>query len=312
MPELQLLSNGSYHVMVTTSGHGYSCWDGLAVTRWGEDATLDSGGTRCYVRDDAARSTWSAAMQSGLAQPDVCGNDFGAGRSTFWRRDQGIETRTEVVVSLDDPVELRRVVLTNLCDRRRTLSATSYAEIVLCASSTDSAHPAFSKLFVETAIDPDLQAILATRRPSTPADPTPWLFHTALVGGSAAGILSFETDRMRFIGRGRDASDPQALDEGGALSGTAGPVLDAVAAIRVPFVLEPGASIAIDWLTGVAATREACVALLRKVRDEGAAKQILEQAGAYRRSVLRTFATSDADALIYQRMAASLILVRQA
>ncbi len=307
MPELQLLSNGSYHVMVTTSGHGYSCWDGLAVTRWGEDATLDSGGTRCYVRDDAARSTWSAAMQSGLAQPDVCGNDFGAGRSTFWRRDQGIETRTEVVVSLDDPVELRRVVLTNLCDRRRTLSATSYAEIVLCASSTDSAHPAFSKLFVETAIDPDLQAILATRRPSTPADPTPWLFHTALVGGSAAGILSFETDRMRFIGRGRDASDPQALDEGGALSGTAGPVLDAVAAIRVPFVLEPGASIAIDWLTGVAATREACVALLRKVRDEGAAKQILEQAGAYRRSVLRTFATSDADALIYQRMAASLI-----
>ncbi len=112
---------------------------------------------------------------------------------------------------------------------------------------------------------------------------------------------------MRFIGRGRDADDPQALDESAALSGTAGPVLDAVAAIRVPFVLEPGAAITIDWLTGVAATREACVALLRKVRHAAAAKRMLEQAGAYRRSVLDTLAASDEDAHIGQRMAASVL-----
>jgi cyclic beta-1,2-glucan synthetase len=298
MPELQLLSNGSYHVMVAASGHGTSRWEGLAVTRWNEDATLDPGDARCHIRDHA-----SPAMR-----PAATGwHDFRDGRAIIWWRDDDLETRSELAVSLDDPVELRRVVLTNLGDQRRTLSATSYAEIVLSPSSTDSAHPAFSKLFVETAIDPDLQAILATRRPSTPADPTPWLFHTALVCDAAAGTLSFETDRMRFIGRGRDASDPQALDEGGALSGTAGAVLDAVAAIRVPFVLEPGASIAIDWLTGVATTREACIALLRKVRDAGVAKQFLDQAGDYGRSDLRTLATSDADALIYQRMAASLI-----
>jgi cyclic beta-1,2-glucan synthetase len=307
MPELQLLSNGSYHVMVTARGHGYSNWNGLAVARWSEDATLDSGGTRCYVRDELDHLTWSTGTQSGMAQPETFGNDFVAGRASFWRRDHGIETSTEIVVSLDEPIELHRVVFTNLCNRRRSLCATSYAEIVLSAAATDSAHPAFSKLFVETAIDADLQAILATRRPSTPAEPTPWIFHTALVGGSAAGTLSFETDRMRFIGRGRDAGNPQALDHGDALSGTAGPVLDAVAAIRAPFALEPGASITIDWLTGVAATREACNALLRKVRDASAVTKILEQAGDYRRSILHTLATSDADALLYQRMAASLI-----
>ncbi len=310
MPELQLLSNGSYHVVVTASGHGRSCWEGLAVTRWCADATLDPGGTRCHVRDHSARASGSAGTQHSLPPTEgrhTCGHDFRDGRAVVWSRDEGLETRSELAVSIDDAVELRRVVFTNLCERRLTLSATSYAEIVLSPPATDSAHPAFSKLFVETKVDPALQTILATRRPSMPVDPTPWLFHTALTSGSAAGTLTFETDRMRFIGRGRDALDPQALDEGAALSGTAGPVLDAVAAIRVPFVLEVGASITIDWLTGVAATREACVALARKFREVHAAKQILEQAGAYRRTVLRTLAASDAEALVYQRMAASLI-----
>ncbi|MEO8835990.1 MAG: cyclic beta 1-2 glucan synthetase, partial [Caldimonas sp.] len=306
MPELQLLSNGSYHVTVTAPGLGASRWEGLAVTRWRADATLDPGGTRCLVRRDAAPSDGPTAAQRSVAA--TSGHDFRDGRALVWTCDEDLETRSEFAVSLDDPVELRRVVFTNHGDRRMALSATSYAEIVLSPPATDSAHPAFSKLFVETAIDPQLQAILATRRPSTPADPTPWLFHTALISGAAAGAVSFETDRMRFVGRGRDAADPQALDDGAALSGNAGAVLDAVAAIRVPFVLEAGASITIDWLTGVASTREACAALARTFREAGAAKKILEQAGAYRRKVLGTLATSDADALLYQRMAASVIV----
>jgi cyclic beta-1,2-glucan synthetase len=307
MPELQLLSNGAYHVLITASGHAYSRWKDLAVTRWRADETLDDGGARCHVRDHMPRSVNSGRTQSEPLEPEDCGHDFQHERATFWDSEQGIETRTELAVSPDDPVELRRVVVTNLCNRRSTLSATSYAEIVLSPPAPDSAHPAFSKLFVQTEIDPALQAIFATRRPSTPDDPTPWFFHLALVTDSAAGAASFETDRMRFIGRGRDAADPQALDDGAALSGTAGPVLDAVAAIRVPFVLEPGASITIDWLTGVANTREACVALARKVHGAGVAEQILEQACAYRRSVMRTLSTRDVDALLYQRMAASLV-----
>lgn len=307
MPGLQLLSNGSYHVMVTASGHGISSWEGLAITRWCADAVLNSGGTRCYVSDTARGANTPMEAPRSSLPTSTRGYNFRDGRAIVWQRDEHLETLSELAVSMDDAVELRRVVLTNLCARRLTLSATSYAEIVLSPSATDSTHPAFSKLFVETTIDPALQAILATRRPSTPADPTPWFFHTALVSDSAAGALSFETDRMRFIGRGRNLDDPQAMDDGATLSGTAGPVLDAVAAIRVPFVLEAGASITIDWLTGIASTREACVALARKFRNAGAARQILQQAGAYRRNLLRTLSTSDADALLYQRMAASLV-----
>ena len=298
MPPLHFLSNGAYDLMVTASGHGSSCWQGMAVTRRCTDATFDLGGTRCFVRNKTAPLD---------APAGTGGHDFSEGRAIVWSHDEALETRSEFAVAIDQPVELRRVVFKNCSNQRLTLSGTSYAEIVLSPPATDSAHPAFSKLFVETTIDASLQTIFATRRPSTSADPTPWLFHTAVVSGAGAGSLTFETDRMRFIGRGRDAADPQALDHDAALSGTAGPVLDAVAAIQVPFVLEAGASITIDWLTGVASTHDACVALAQKFRRAGAANQIVEQACSYRQTIQRTSAMSDADALLYQRMATAVV-----
>ena len=307
MPEVHLLSNGAYHVMVTAAGAGYSRCRSLAVTRWREDATLDNWGTFCYLRDRAAGAVWSTTVQPTLQRPDRRETNFGPGVAIFSRCDREIETRTEIAVSLDDDVELRRVRITNLSERRRTLDATSYAEIVLAAPGTDSAHPAFSKLFIETEIDTTRNAILATRRPSASDDPTPWFFHLARTRDSLTTAFSYETDRMRFIGRGRSAVDPAALCSGAALSGSAGPVLDAAAAIRVPFTLEAGASCTIDWITGIAGSRDDCAALVRKYRIAADAQCILDGAATYRQATLQRLLASDADALLYEQMAASII-----
>lgn len=295
MSELQLLSNGSYHVLLTPAGHGFSCWGDMAITRWRADATFDDGGARCYLLDHTPQSAGFPAKQQ---EP---------GSSPVLHHRHEIDFHTVMAVSLDDAMELRRVVISNNGNQRRELSATSYAEIVLTRNATDSAHLAFSKLFIETEVETELQAILATRRPSASDDPAPWFFHTVMINGSTTGSLTFETDRMRFLGRGRDAGNPQALVDGAGLSGSTGPVLDAVAAIRVPFVLEPGNSITIDWLTGVSATRQSCAALLRKVRNPGVVTQILQQGGEYQRKLLLALEISDSDALLFQRMAASLV-----
>ena len=307
MPDVKLLSNGTYHVMVTSAGGGYSRCKGLAVTRWREDAALDPWGAFFYLRDCLSADVWSATLHPTLHEPDAFETSFQAGVATFSRRDYGIETRTEMAVSPDDDVELRRVRVTNLSGRRRTLTTTSYAEIVLASASSDSAHPAFSKLFVQTAIDPLLHAIFATRRPSTPDDPTPWLFHLARTADSREGEISYETDRMRFIGRGRSAIDPGALEGDCALSGSAGPVLDAVVAIRVPFTLEAGASCTIDWTIGIATSRDQCAALAHRALDAEYARQVLDRAAEFRQSTLQRLQASDADACIYERLAASIL-----
>jgi cyclic beta-1,2-glucan synthetase len=306
MPDVKLLSNGKYHVMVTAEGSGYSRWNGLAVTRWREDAVLEGGGTFFYLRDANDAAVWSATARPVEPESEACIVRFEAGLAAFSRRDREIEVTTTIVVARDDDVELRRLRITNVSSRQRTLSLTSFAEIVLAPPATDSAHPAFSKMFVETEIDAALGAIVATRRPNSPDELRCWCFHQAVAHGGGEG-LSYETDRLRFVGRGRDAAKPAALLGDEPLSGHAGPVLDAIAAIRVPLALDAGASCTVDWSTGMAGSRDDCAGLARKYRDEAAADRALEQAANYREATLQRIGAEVADAPIYERLAGAIL-----
>lgn len=297
MPDVLLLSNGRYHALLTGSGGGYSTWNGLALTRWREDAVLEAGGTFCCLRDSASGVLWSTTVQPTLHRPQACHAQLGAGQAQFEREDDGIAVHSTVLVAPDDDMALRQVCIRNRSGRVRQLSATSFAEIVLAPAATDAAHLAFSKLFVETRIDPALHTIFATRRPSTPQEERCWLFHRVLIDTGAPhqdaadapttlGAVSYETDRVRSIGRGRTAQAPLALQSDAPLSGSDGAVLDAVAAIGVPFTLAPGAGITLTWLTGVAPSQEACTALAQKYADAPALQPLLEHAATYRQATL--------------------------
>ena len=303
MPHVNLLSNGKYHVMVTADGAGYSRWDGLAVNRWRDDAVLDESGMFFYLQDCDDGQVWSATPRPAPLQRSV---PNAAADSRWARRELEIETCMDVAVAQTEDVELRRLCITNLSARKRTLSATSFAEIVLAPPAIDSAHLAFSKLFVETEIDTGLAAVLASRRPSTSVEARPWLFHEVVAPGTG-GAVSFETDRMRFVGRGRNLGAPAALQQPRLLSGRAGPVLDAIAAIRVPLVLAAGDSCMLDWFTGIADSRPACVALASHCRESGAGDRLIQGAGNYRTATLRRIGASAAEASVYERLAGAIV-----
>ena len=184
IPEVQLLSNGRYHVMMTNAGGGYSRWKDLAVTRWREDSTCDNWGTFCYLRDVASGEFWSTAYQPTLKPPETYEAIFSEGRAEFRRRDHDFDTHTEIVVSPEDDIELRRIRITNRSRTRRTIDVTSYAEVVLAPSAADALHPAFSNLFVQTEIIAERHAILCTRRPRSVDEPAPWMFHLMAVHGA--------------------------------------------------------------------------------------------------------------------------------
>ena len=206
IPQVQLLSNGRYHVMVTNAGGGSSRWKDLAVTRWREDTTCDNWGNFCYVRDVSSGLFWSTAHQPTLKRADVYEAIFSEARIEFRRRDHGYDMHTEIVVSPEDDIELRRVRITNRARTRRTIEVTSYAEVVLETPAADVYHPAFGNLFVQTEIVKERHAILCARRPRSLEEQTPWMCHLMSVHGAEVGVVSYETDRMRFIGRGRTVS----------------------------------------------------------------------------------------------------------
>ncbi|MDQ2962044.1 MAG: cyclic beta 1-2 glucan synthetase [Pseudomonadota bacterium] len=307
IPEVQLLSNGRYHVMVNNAGGGSSRWKDLAVTRWREDITCDDWGTFCYLRDVASGEFWSTAHQPTLKRADHYEAIFSEGRAEFRRRDFDLETHTEIVVSPEDDIELRRVHITNRSRTRRTIDVTSYAEVVLAPAAADALHPAFSNLFVQTEIIHGRHAILCTRRPRSVDEHVPWMFHLMTVQGAGGGAVSFETDRMRFIGRGGSVATPIAMIDPGALSDTEGSVLDPIAAIRHRLTLDAGASATIDVVSGMGETRDAVLSLVEKYQDHRLADRVFELTWTHSQVVLRQLNTTEADSQLYSHLASSVI-----
>ena len=310
IPEVQLLSNGRYHVMVTNAGGGYSRWKDLAVTRWREDATRDNWGSFCYLRDLASGELWSSSHQPSLKAAQGYEAIFSEARAEFRRHDHDYDTHTEIVVSSEDDIELRRLRITNRAATRRHIEVTSYAEVVLAPPAADALHPAFSNLFVQTEIIRERQAILCTRRPRSAGERSPWMFHLMAVHGGEAGEISYETDRARFIGRGCTLAAPHAIDQ--PLSGSEGSVLDPCVAIRSRIALEPQQSATIDMVFGIGETREACLALAGKYQDRNLADRVFDLASTHSWVTLRQINATESDAQLYARLASSVLYANAA
>jgi cellobiose phosphorylase len=307
IPGVQLLSNGRYNVMITNAGGGYSRWKDIDVTRWREDGTSDPWGTFCYLRDVTSGKVWSSAFQPALKRTETYEAIFTEQRVEFRRHDLDFHTHTEIVVSPEDDIELRRVRVTNRSRARRTIEMTSYAEVVLAPPSADALHPAFSKLFVQTEIFPIRQAILCARRPRSRDEPTPWMLHLMAVHGAEVESVSYETDRARFIGRGNSVAAPQALRDPAPLSGSQGSVLDPIVAIRQRITLEPAQTATLDLVTGIGESRAACLHLAEKYQDRRLADRAFEMAWTHSQVALRQINVTEADAQLYGRLASSII-----
>jgi len=305
--EVHLLSNGRYHVAVTSAGGGYSRWRDLAVTRWREDATRDHYGSFCYLRDLDNGVTWSTAWQPTAKLASGYEAIFTQARAEFRRSDNQIETYTQISVSPEDDIELRRVMLRNRSETPRTIEVTSYAEVVLATQAQDLAHPAFSNLFVQTELVPSRQAIYCTRRPRSAEERPPWMTHMMMVRGTTLGEPSYETDRMLFIGRQRTLASPAALDGRKPLSNSQGPVLDPIVSIRQTVLLQPNETVSIDIVTGMAETRAGVEALSGKYNDSSLSDRVFDLAWTHGHVLLQQLSATDADSQVYDRLAGSII-----
>ncbi|HEV8617073.1 MAG TPA: glucoamylase family protein [Methylomirabilota bacterium] len=306
-PRTHLLSNGRYAVMVTASGSGYSRWRDLAITRWREDITGDVGGTYVFLRDTQSGETWSAGYQPSGREPERYEVTFAEDRAEIVRRDGGIATALEVIVSPEDDAEIRRVSLTNTGSKPREIEVTSYAEIVLATPAADAAHPAFSNLFVHTESLPELDALLATRRPRS-ADETPlWLAHVVRVDGEVVGPLQWETDRAKFLGRGRGIRTPQSVIDGGALSNTVGAVLDPIVSLRRRVRLAPGSTVRVAFSTLVAPSRAEAVDLADKYRDPATFDRAATLAWTHAQVQLHHLGIAPDEAHLFQSLASRIL-----
>jgi len=307
IPRTHVLSNGRYAVMVTAAGSGYSRWGDVAVTRWREDVTRDSWGSYLFLRDMDTGVVWSAGHQPSGAEADTYEVVYAEDHAEISRRDGSITTGLTIVVSAEHDAEIRRVTLTNLGTHERQIELTSYAEIALAPQAADVAHPAFQNLFVQTEFVPEIGALLATRRPRS-RDETPiWAAHVAAVEDEPVGVIQYETDRARFLGRGRSVRSPVSVIDGRPLSNTVGAVLDPIFSVRCRVRLAPGATAHVIFSTVVAESREDVLDLADKYREVATFERATTLAWTHAQVQLHHLGIDSDEAHLFQRLANRII-----
>lgn len=309
LPKAHILSNGSYSVMLTDRGTGYSRNNNLDVTRWREDVTRDKYGMFFYIRNVETNNVWTATYEPFNIKPEKYSVTFTPDKARYSRTDDDINTQTEVVVASGDNAEIRQISLINHGMSPSVLEITSYYEVVLANHKNDIAHPAFNKLFIRTEYVPEYYSLVANRRPRLETGESLWIVNTINIEGNTVGGIQYETDRMQFIGRGRTVSNPVAMERNKPLSNTTGPVLDPILSMRQLIRIEPGETARISFVTAVSNSRNSVLELADKYNKSDSQEAVFKLALTRSRVEAHYLNLKAVEIELYQNMMSHILFI---
>ncbi|MCL5779648.1 MAG: glycosyl transferase family 36 [Firmicutes bacterium] len=304
-PEVCILSNGAFMTMVTNSGSGFSRYQGLAVSRWREDPVLDNWGSYLYIRDVTRDMVWSPAFQPCRVPSSEQRAQFSLDRATFMRVDGDMQTSLEICVSPEWNAEVRRLTLTNAGNEMRIIEVTTFLELALAPPIADDAHPAFSKLFINTEYAEEAQCLLARRRPRREGEKPLWAAHSLMVTGRTLGPVEYETDRAGFIGRGHTLFRPQGIRS--RLRGTVGSVADPAFIMRRRLSIQPGEQVQLFAVTAVAGTKEEAMDIVSRFSGDLVVERTFQLAWNRSQIELRHLHMTAAEAMDWQTFAGQVL-----
>ncbi|BBB91846.1 MAG TPA: glucoamylase family protein [Methylomusa anaerophila] len=305
IPQVCVLSNGTFMTMVTNSGSGFSRYEGLAVSRWREDPVLDNWGSYMYIRDVTRDAVWSPTFQPCRIPSDKQRVQFSLDRATFMRVDGSLQTSLEICVSPEWNAEVRRLTLTNTGNEARIVEVTTFLELALASPVADDAHPAFSKLFIKTAYVEDAQYLLALRRPHRENEKPLWASHSLMTAGRTLGPVEYETDRAGFVGRGHTLALPQGIRS--RLRGTVGSVADPAFIMRQRVSVEPGEQVQFFAVTAMADTKQEVVDIVSRFSGDLVVERTFQLAWNRSQIELRHLHITAAEAAAFQTFAGQVL-----
>ncbi|MGO4500182.1 glucoamylase family protein [Paenibacillus sp. 2RAB27] len=301
VPEINIHSNGTLTTMISNSGSGFIRFEGMDVTRWREDPVTDNWGSYMYIRDVISDKVWSPTFQPCRLPSNKQLAQFAQDRSTFLCEDGDVHTTLEICVSPDSNAEVRRLTIVNKGSEARTLEVTTFLEIALAPHNADKAHPAFTKLFIETQFEADAECLLARKRPRDGGEKSVWAFHTLTTGGRPLGPVEFETDRARFIGRGYTLSRPNGIAT--RLGSTVGSVADPAFIMRRRLTLQAGEQVELTALTGVTESKEQAIDIVQQLSQKQQIERSFQLAWTRSQIEVQHLHISIADLAVFQLLA---------
>ena len=236
MPEVSVLSNKKYCLLMNDRGDSFSRYRTLQLNRY-RKVTEQDYGFFLYIKDTDSNYTWSNTFAPMNRTSDKYEVVFATDKIKYIRKDGDISTKTEIVVTKDYHSEIRKVTIRNDSSEVKNLELTSYTEPILSENMNDISHRVFNSMFISTSYDEESHSLIAKRKSRDDSGVNSYMFTRMFIPNVSEGY-TYDTERVHFIGRNRTTANPIGVDK--ELTNFTGDNLDPIMAIRNTISLNPG------------------------------------------------------------------------
>ena len=264
MPEVSVLSNRKYALLMNDRGDSFSRYRTLQLNRY-RKVTEQDYGMFMYIKDLDTDYVWSNTYAPVNKKCDNYEVVFASDNIKYIRKDGVITTKTEIIVMSSHHGEIRKVTFRNNSDEVKSLELTTYTEVILSPNMDDVSHRVFNSMFITSEFDKKSNSLIMKRRSRGDAAVNSYMFNRLLIEDPLEDY-SYETERYNFVGRGRTVNDPVMLDN--KLTNYVGDNLDPVMSIRNKILIGPNSSTTVYYIAGFGRSREQINDIIESYNDK--------------------------------------------
>lgn len=277
VPEIGVISNGQYTVMLNDRGSGFSRYRDIMLGRY-RKITSDHYGTYLFIRNLQNDQLWCATYSPLDVMPEGYHVSFASDKIAYLRIDNGIETKTEVTVLKDRSAEIRRYTFTNNSGKDVDLEITSYGEVVLAPAAEDDNHRVFNGMKILSEYDSEHESLVFSR---TSADGVRnYLLHKLWTDNDSQ-LVEYETSRLKFLGRGNSLRHADIIESRRTLTQTVGTTLDPIMSMRRRLHIEAGKSAEAFIVTGFAKAKEQLLQVVEQYHNSSDIEHAFKTASVF-------------------------------
>ena len=264
LPEMTVLSNKKYSLMMNDRGNSFSRYRTLQLNRY-RKVTEQDYGMFMFIKDVKDNKVWSNTFSPINIKPEKYEVVFASDKIKYLRRDDEITTKTEVVVCKNHHAEIRKISFKNDTDVDKELELTTYTEPILSENMDDISHRVFNSMFVSTEYDEKTNSLIAKRKERKDTSLNSYMV-TRLIVNEPLEKYTYETERSNFIGRNNTINNPKAIDE--ELTNYSGDNLDPVLSIRNKIMVPANESVSVYVLVGFGRSKEQIFDIVNSYNDK--------------------------------------------
>ncbi len=191
--------------IVTNTGASYIKYKDKIVNRQSY-SDVDNSGNYIYITDLTANKTLSATdcniHSKYNIDTDSCKWISSLNKVESYVKTSEIEVTTDICVSQEFNVELRKVSIYNTTNEKREILINTYMEPAMTDYMTNLVHPSFANLQIETYYDKELDTLVASKRKRSDSESDIFVF-SRLVGVTLD--KDFETEKKKLYDNDEDA-----------------------------------------------------------------------------------------------------------